>query len=82
MSLKMEVRVGKRYAIYLPKSVVEVLGLKEGERILLRVSDGYLILEPVKDPIQLALSGEKFASITPEEIEEISLEEQTLIEPS
>lgn len=76
MSLRMEVRVGKRYAIYLPRAVVEVLGLREGERVLLRVSGGSLILEPVRDPIQLALFGGKFASITPEEVEEISLEEQ------
>jgi len=72
----MEARVGKKYAIYLPKAIVEALGLEEGERVLLRVSDNALILETVQDPIELALSSEKFASITPEQIEAISLEEQ------
>jgi len=72
----MEARVGKKYAIYLPKAVVEALGLEEGERVLLRVSDNALVLERVQDPIELALSSEKFASITPEQIEAISLEEQ------
>jgi len=72
----MEARVGKKYAIYLPKAVVEALGLKEGERVLLRVSGNALVLETLQDPIQLALSGKKFASITPEQVEAISLEEQ------
>mgnify|MGYP001031050947 CR=1 FL=1 len=77
MSLTIEARVGKKYAIYLPKPVVEALGLKEGERVLLRVSGNALILETLQDPIQLALSGKKFTSITPEQVEVISLEEQT-----
>ena len=76
MSLTINARVGKKHTIYLPKAVVEALGLKEGERVLLRVSDNALILETVQDPIELALSSEKFASITPEQIEAISLEEQ------
>ncbi len=76
MSLTMQARVGKKYAIYLPKAVVEALGLEEGERVLLRVSGSTLVLETLQDPIQLALSGKKFASITPEQVEAISLEEQ------
>ncbi|KPV63487.1 MAG: SpoVT / AbrB like domain protein [Candidatus Bathyarchaeota archaeon BA2] len=76
MSLITEAHVGKKYAIYLPKAVVKALGLKEGERVLLRVSGNTLVLETLQDPVQLALSGKKFASITPEQIEAISLEEQ------
>jgi AbrB family looped-hinge helix DNA binding protein len=76
MSLTMEARVGKKYAIYLPKAIVKALGLKEGERVLLRVSGNTLILEALQDPVQLALSGEKFASIKSEQVEAISLEEQ------
>jgi len=77
MNLTVETRVGKKFAIYLPKAVVNALGLKEGEKVLLTVAGNSLILEALRDPIQLALSGKKFASITPEQVEAISLEEQT-----
>ncbi|MEM2082291.1 MAG: AbrB/MazE/SpoVT family DNA-binding domain-containing protein [Candidatus Bathyarchaeia archaeon] len=76
MNLKIKIRIGKRYAIYLPRAVVEALDLKEGEELLLGISGKALVLEALGDPIQLALSGEKFASITPEGVEAISLEEQ------
>ncbi|MFQ6075022.1 MAG: AbrB/MazE/SpoVT family DNA-binding domain-containing protein [Candidatus Bathyarchaeia archaeon] len=76
MSLIVKARVGKKYAIYLPKAVVEAVGLKEGERVLLRVDGNKVILESLQDPIKLALSGNKFAAITPEQVEAISLEEQ------
>lgn len=76
MNLTIETQIGKKFTIYLPKAIVEALGLTEGERILLTVAGNKLILESLKDPIQLALSGRKFASITPEQVETISLEEQ------
>ena len=76
MSLTLESQVGKKYAVYLPKAIVKALNLKEGEKILLRVVGNTVVLESVQDPIQLALSRKKFASITPEQIEVISLEEQ------
>ena len=76
MSLMVERYIGKKYAIYLPKMVVKALGLREGEKVLLKVLGNSLILEPIRDPIQLALSNNKFASITPKQIEAISLEEQ------
>ena len=72
----METRVGKRNTIYLPKAVVEATGLKEGDRVLLRVMDGTVAVEPVMDPLELALSGVKYAKIDPEQIEAISVEEQ------
>jgi antitoxin component of MazEF toxin-antitoxin module len=60
----------------LPKAVVEALNLKEGERVLLRVSGSVVTLESLRDPIQLALQGKKFASITHDQVEAISLEQQ------
>ena len=77
MSLTIEARVGKKYAIYLPRVVVEALGLREGEKVLLRVVENGVVLETVRNPVELALSGKKFASIKPEEVEAISLGEQT-----
>jgi len=76
MSLTIETFIGKKYALYLPKAVVKALNLREGERVLLRVAGNTLVLEVIQDPIQLALSGKKFASVTPEQVEAISLEEQ------
>jgi hypothetical protein len=55
---------------------VKALNLAEGERVLLSVAGGTLVLESLQDPIQLALSGKKFASVTAKQIEEISLEQQ------
>ena len=72
----MEARVGKKYAIYLPKAIVKAVGLKEGERVLLRVTGNKVVLEVLQDPIKLALSGKKFASVKPKQVEAISLEEQ------
>jgi len=71
-----ETRVGKKNTIYLPKAVVEATGLKEGERVLLRVAGNTVVLESIQDPLELALSGKKFASMKPEQVEAISLEEQ------
>jgi len=76
VTLTIEARVCKKHAIYLPKAVVEATGLKEGERVLLRVIGNTVVLESLQDPIKLALSGKKLASIKPEQIEAISLEEQ------
>jgi AbrB family looped-hinge helix DNA binding protein len=76
MNLIKEVTIGKKYTIYLPKAIVKALNLKEGNKFLLRISGNTIIMEPIYDPIKLALSEQKFASIKPEEVELISLEEQ------
>jgi len=76
MSLVFETRVGKKFAIYLPKAVVEAVGLSEGEKMLVKVAGNRVILEVVRDPMQLAISGKKFASLKPKQIEAISVEEQ------
>ena len=52
--------------------------LKWGDKVLVKVKGYRVFLEPIRDPIKLALYGEKFASIKPEEIEKISLEEQSV----
>jgi len=43
---------------------------------MLSLSEGRIILTPIRDPLEMALEGEKSDSYTPEEIEAISLEEQ------
>ncbi len=71
-----KVRVGKRYAIYIPKKIAKKLNIKEGDTLILRVSEGKIELEKVMDPIELAIKGKKFAKIEPEEIERVSIIEQ------
>ncbi len=70
------VKVGKRNALYLPKSIVDELGIREGDRVQLSAENGRLKVELVPNPLRLALEGKKFARILPEEIESISLREQ------
>jgi AbrB family looped-hinge helix DNA binding protein len=49
-----EVVVGKRYALVVPKSIREELGIEEGQRTLMRVEEGKIIIEPLPvDPFRL-----------------------------
>jgi len=41
-------RIGKKYTIYLPKSVVKALNLSEGERIIIKVEDDSIIIKPIR----------------------------------
>jgi len=46
-----EVTIGRRYAIVIPKRVRNRLGLKEGQRALVREEAGRIIVEPLpEDP--------------------------------
>ncbi len=76
MSLVLEVRVGKERTIVIPERVAEMLGIREGSLLELRVEDGRMVLEPVPDAIELSLSGEKLARVTLEELEAESVEQQ------
>ncbi len=76
MSLEVSARIGKKFALYLPKSVVDLLKVKEGDMVKISVEGGKMIVEVIRDPIDLALHGKKFAKISVEEVERISLEEQ------
>ena len=68
-----EVRVGRRRTIVIPKAVAEELGIGEGSRLWLRVEEGRIILEPVPDAVRLSLEGEKLARVSLEELEEESV---------
>ena len=82
MSLEVSARIGKKFALYLPKSVVDLLKIKEGDKVKISVEGNRMIVEVVRDPIDLALHGKKFAKISAEEVERISLEEQSKYEGS
>ncbi len=76
VGLTMEIRVGKKRTIVIPKAVAEVLGIDEGSKLLLEVKEGYMVLKPVPDAIYLSLYGEKIARTSLKELEETSVEEQ------
>ncbi len=76
MSLTMEARVGRKRVLVIPKAIADAVGLQEGQRVRIRAEDGRIVIEPVRDPIWLALHGRKIGRIEPEELEEDSLAEQ------
>ncbi|MEM2936105.1 MAG: AbrB/MazE/SpoVT family DNA-binding domain-containing protein [Candidatus Bathyarchaeia archaeon] len=71
-------KVSKKFALYPPKSLLEGLGLKEGTTLNYVVEGGRLIVEPVMDPLDLALSTEKWTKTSVREFEEESEREQGL----
>ncbi len=76
MALKLEVRVGKRRTIVIPKEVAEKLGIDEGTKLELEVRGESIVLRPIPDAVYLSLYGKKYARLSLEELEETSVEEQ------
>ncbi len=68
--------MGKKNMLYIPKSIAEAVGLREGVAVKLKVEDNRIIVEVVPDPFELALRGPKFAKISFEEFERESEEIQ------
>ena len=77
MKSEIKVRISKKFTLYLPKAVVEAVGLKEGDFVKIKVNGSKIILEPIPNPFDLALKGPKFAKITFEEFEKESEEMQS-----
>jgi len=44
-----EAVVGKRFAIVIPKSIREAVGLREGQRVLVRAETGRVVIELLPD---------------------------------
>ncbi|MGC9020483.1 MAG: AbrB/MazE/SpoVT family DNA-binding domain-containing protein [Candidatus Methanodesulfokora sp.] len=72
-----KVRISKKRTLYIPKTIAEAVGIKEGDLVRLRVENSRIIIEPVLDPFYFALSGPKFAKTTFEEFERESEEMQS-----
>ncbi len=71
-----EVRVGRRRTIVIPKKIAQSVGIEEGTLVAMKVEGEKIIIEPKKDAVWLALHGKKVAKVTLEELEEESLERQ------
>ena len=86
MDQEAEVKVGKKFAVSIPKALAERLDLGEGGRVSFQFEEGKLILVPVrrrariKDAVELAVRGKKFASLSFKEVEKVSMEEQSRYE--
>ncbi|MEM0008539.1 MAG: AbrB/MazE/SpoVT family DNA-binding domain-containing protein [Thermofilum sp.] len=70
------VRVGRNYAVYLPKRVVEELKLKEGEKLILTVEGQSIVLRRPLDFFEEIRRSPKRLRLTPEEFEKTSVEAQ------
>ena len=47
-------RIGKRYTLVIPREIRKIVGLKEGSRVLLRVSGRSIIIDPLpEDPFKV-----------------------------
>ncbi|MCW4013719.1 MAG: AbrB/MazE/SpoVT family DNA-binding domain-containing protein [Candidatus Bathyarchaeota archaeon] len=64
-----ESRVGSKGELFPPKEIREKLGLKPNTRILYRISEGKLVVEPVPDLEEL-MSREPVAVISVDEFRE------------
>lgn len=46
--------IGRRYTLVIPKAVRKELTLKEGQRVLIRVENGRIVIEPLPwDPYEM-----------------------------
>lgn len=65
--MAVESRVGSKGELFVPKEIREKLGLKPGMRVVYRVKDGRLIVEPIpsiedilKEPVYVRIGVEDF----------------------
>ena len=75
-----ETVVNKRYQITIPKEVREALGIKVGDRLIVRVEDGKIIIEPVRasDALKrLSTIADKYLG-GPKNIDAVRLVEESL----
>ena len=70
------VSIGVKYAVYPPRSVVEELGLRERERLVLTVKGESIVLRRLPDLFAEARRATKRLRPTPEEFERAGVEAQ------
>ena len=65
------IQVGKKYAVYLPKKIVEEMGINEGDILIAQTRGGELILKRVETRLKIA---KPWSKIKPEEVEDVGEE--------
>jgi antitoxin component of MazEF toxin-antitoxin module len=68
--------VAKKRALYPPKSLMDQLDLKEGQLLNYKIEGKRLVVEALRDPLELALKTTKWGKTTVKEFEEESVKEQ------
>lgn len=53
VSFEYKLKVGSKGELFLPKNIREKLGLKPGDKLLLKVSDNGLIIQKVPDLLEM-----------------------------
>lgn len=61
--------IGKKFLMEIPKEIREKANLKKGQKVRILIKGKEIILQPVTDPLDLAISAPKFAQTTFEEFE-------------
>ena len=75
-----EVVVTRKFQVTIPKEVREALGIRVGDKLIVRVVGGKIVMEPVRAPSAL----ERLASIAdrilggPREVDAVKLVEESL----
>lgn len=69
-------KVAKKQALYPPKKMMRELHFEEGQPVKYKIEDSKLVVEAVKNPLDLAISGRKWAKTSVEEFERESEREQ------
>ena len=64
------IRVGKKYAVYLPKRIVREMGIKEGDILIAQVRGKELVLRRVESEPRIAKPWSKIRSEKVEEVGE------------
>lgn len=65
------IQVGKKYAIYLPKKIVEGMGIKEGDVLIVQVKNKELILKRVEKKPRVV---KPWARVSAKEVEKVGEE--------
>jgi len=65
------IQVGKKYAIYLPKKVVEEMKIKEGDILIAQTRNKELILRRVESKLKVT---KPWSKVKPEEVEKVGEE--------
>ena len=75
LTLEKRIRIGKKRVLYLPREILEAVGLHEGDLIIVRVKGERIVVERAPYPFFLAVKRRKWASTTVEGFEEESEQE-------
>lgn len=70
------VKVGRKYAVYLPRALVRRLGIREGDTLYIFVQGDSLVIRREVDFYEASLKARKRLRLSPEEVEEASREMQ------